>query len=118
MGALAVAEARDLVDRLRCRGFRATLDRGVLLICDTTGQRRGPFRFISPALVFNVLKSRSRRRSGAARSGGGFAMMSDDRRKRGFRLKGRTDAEIEAMADTAPSRYERVDRADLPLSSQ
>jgi hypothetical protein len=55
MGALAVTEARDLVDRLRCRGFRATLDRGVLLIGDTTGQWRDPFRFISPALVFDVL---------------------------------------------------------------
>jgi hypothetical protein len=55
MGALAVAEARDLVDRLRCRGFRATLDRGALLIGDTTGQWRDPFRFISPALVFDVL---------------------------------------------------------------
>jgi hypothetical protein len=57
MGALAVAKARDLVDRLRCRGFRATLDRGVLLIGDTTGQWRNPFRFISPALVFHDLNA-------------------------------------------------------------
>jgi hypothetical protein len=55
MGALAVAEARDLVDRLRSRGFRATIDRGVLLIGDTAGQWRDPFRFTSPALVFDVL---------------------------------------------------------------
>ena len=55
MGALAVAEARDLVDRLRGRCFRATLDRGVLLIADTSGQWRDPFRFISPALAFDVL---------------------------------------------------------------
>ena len=55
MGALAVAEAREFVDRLRSRCFRATLDRGVLLIADTSGQWRDPFRFISPALVFEVL---------------------------------------------------------------
>jgi hypothetical protein len=52
MGTLAVAEA---VDRLRSRGFRATLDRGVLLIGDTTDQWRDPFRFISPAVAFDVL---------------------------------------------------------------
>jgi hypothetical protein len=55
MGALAIAEARGLVDRLRSRGFCATLDHGVLLIGDMTGQWRDPFRFFSPALVFHVL---------------------------------------------------------------
>ena len=57
MGALAVAEARTLVDRLRSRGFRVTLDHGVLLIGDTTGQWRDPFRFFSPSLVFHVLNA-------------------------------------------------------------
>ena len=57
MGALAVAEARALVDRLRSRGFRVTLDRGVLLIGDTSGQGRDPFRFFSSALVFDVLNA-------------------------------------------------------------
>jgi hypothetical protein len=57
MGALAVAEARALVDRLRSRGFRVTLDRGVLLIGDVTGQWRDPFRYFSPALVFDVLNA-------------------------------------------------------------
>jgi hypothetical protein len=55
MGQLAVAEARDLLDRLRSRGFRATLDRGALMIGDTTGQWRDLSRFISPVLVFDVL---------------------------------------------------------------
>jgi hypothetical protein len=57
IGAIAVAEARALVDRLRSRGFRVTLDRGVLLIGDTAGQWRDPFRFFSPALVFHVLNA-------------------------------------------------------------
>jgi hypothetical protein len=57
MGALPVAEARDLVDRLRGRGFRAHVDHGALLISDTTGQRRDLSRFISPALVFEVLNA-------------------------------------------------------------
>jgi hypothetical protein len=57
MGALAVAEACALIDRLRSRGFRVILDRGVLLIGDTTGQWRDPFRFFSPALVFHVLNA-------------------------------------------------------------
>jgi hypothetical protein len=57
MGALAVAEARDLVDQLRSRCFRVTLDRGVLLIVDTSGQWRDLSRFISPTLVFEVLNA-------------------------------------------------------------
>ena len=57
MGELPVAEARDLVDRLRGRGLRAYLERGALLISDTTGQRRDLSRFISPTLVFEILNA-------------------------------------------------------------
>jgi hypothetical protein len=53
----AAAKARDLIDRVRDIGFRAYLDRGALLISDTTGQRRDLSRFISPALVFEVLNA-------------------------------------------------------------
>jgi len=52
---LDAAKARDLIDRVRDIGFRAYLDRGALLISDTTGQRRDLSRFISPALVFETL---------------------------------------------------------------
>jgi hypothetical protein len=51
----AAAKARDLIDRVRDIGFRAYVDRGALLISDTTGQRRDLSRFISPALVFETL---------------------------------------------------------------
>ncbi len=51
----AAGKARDLIDRVRDIGFRAYLDRGALLISDTTGQRRDLSRFISPALVFETL---------------------------------------------------------------
>ena len=57
MGALAIAKARDLIDRLRGLGFRAHVDHGALLISDTTGRRRELFRFISPTLVFEVLNA-------------------------------------------------------------
>jgi hypothetical protein len=46
-----------LLGRLRDLGFRACLDRGALLISDSTGQRRDMSRFISPALVFEVLNA-------------------------------------------------------------
>jgi hypothetical protein len=49
--------ARELLGHLRELGFRANLDRGALLISDTTGLRRDPFRFVSPALAFEVLNA-------------------------------------------------------------
>jgi hypothetical protein len=55
MGALTIAKARYLIDRLCGLGFRAHVDHGALLISDTTGQRRDLSRFISPALVFETL---------------------------------------------------------------
>ena len=55
MGALAIAKARDLIDRLCGLGFRVRADQGVLLISDTSGQRRDLSKFISPVLVFDVL---------------------------------------------------------------
>jgi hypothetical protein len=49
--------ASELLGHLRDLGFRAHLDQGALYLADTTGWRRNPFRFISPALVFVVLNA-------------------------------------------------------------
>jgi hypothetical protein len=49
-----VAEARHLIDKLRGFGFKAYLDQGALYFADVTGWRRDLFRFISPAIVFEV----------------------------------------------------------------
>jgi hypothetical protein len=53
----AVMRARELLGRLRVLGFRANLDGGGLYIADTTGWRRDLSKFISPALVFEVLNA-------------------------------------------------------------
>ena len=49
--------ARELLGHPRGLGFRACLDHGALFVADTTGWRRGLFRFISPTLVFAVLNA-------------------------------------------------------------
>ena len=49
--------ARELLGRLRVLGFRANLDGGGLYIADTTGWRGDLSKFISPALVFDVLNA-------------------------------------------------------------
>jgi hypothetical protein len=53
----AAMRARELLDRLRDLGFRACVDRGLLMISDSTGQRRDMSRFISPALLFETLNA-------------------------------------------------------------
>jgi hypothetical protein len=53
----ALMRARELLGRLRVLGFRANLDGGGLYIADTTGWRRDLSKFISPALVFEVLNA-------------------------------------------------------------
>jgi hypothetical protein len=53
----AAMQARELLVHLRVLGFRAKLDAGALYIADTTGWRRDLSRFISPALVFEVLNA-------------------------------------------------------------
>ena len=52
-----VAEARDLIDKLRGFGFKAYLDQGALYFADVTSWRRDLFRLISPTLVFEVLNA-------------------------------------------------------------
>jgi hypothetical protein len=49
--------ARELLVHLRVLGFRAKLDARALYIADTTGWRRDLSRFISSALVFEVLNA-------------------------------------------------------------
>jgi hypothetical protein len=53
----ATLRARGLLGQLRDLGFRAYIDRGTLYFADTTGHRRDLFRFVSPALLFDVLNA-------------------------------------------------------------
>jgi hypothetical protein len=53
----AAPRARELLVQLRALGFRAKLDRGALYLADTSGWQRDLSRFISPALVFEVLNA-------------------------------------------------------------
>jgi hypothetical protein len=51
----ATVQAGELLGHLRGLGFRAYIDRDALCLADNTGWRRDLFRFISPAVVFDVL---------------------------------------------------------------
>jgi hypothetical protein len=51
----AVAEARDLIEKLRGFGFKAYLDQGALYLADVTSCERDLSRFLEPGPVFDVL---------------------------------------------------------------